>query len=73
MPYVRFNEIVKPFRKRRDDANIYAIGQYGGKNFKLYLNGKYIILENKEVIRLTEQKFYELISECIKEIIKEIA
>ena len=73
MPNIRFNEIVKVFRKRRDDANVYAVGQYGGKNFKLYLNGKHVMLENRNNIRLKEHQFFGLISECVKKILKEIA
>lgn len=60
---VRFNQIIKPFRKRRDDANVYAVGQYGDNKFKLYLNGKHILLENRRIIRLSESQFMEIITE----------
>ena len=77
MPNVRFNEILRQFRKRKDDRNIYAVGEYGGKSFKVYLNGKYVMLENRRhntnVLRLTEFQFKQMLVECITKIIKEIA
>lgn len=77
MPNVRFNEIVRQFRQRKDDPYIYAVGQYGGKNFKLYLNGQHVMLENRRlrnnVIRLTESQFHKMLVECISKIISEIA
>lgn len=76
MPNVRFNEILRQFRQRKDDPNIYAVGQYGGKNFKLYLNGQHVMLENrrlrKNVIRLTESQFHKMLVECISKIMKKI-
>lgn len=77
MPNVRFNEIVRQFEQRKDDPNIYAVGQYGGKKFKLYLNGQHIMLENirfqKNIIRLTENQFRRLIVESVKKILRKIA
>ena len=73
MQGVRFNQILRPFRKRRDDANIYAVGQYGEKKFKLYLNGKHIMLENRRIIRMSESQFMDIITECITNYLKEIA
>ena len=76
MPNVRFNEILRQFRQRKDDPNIYAVVQYGGKNFKLYLNGHHVMLENrrlrKNVIRLTESQFHKILVECISKIMKKI-
>lgn len=75
MPNIRFNEIIKPFRKRKDDSNIYAIGQYGGKNFKVYLNGKYMTLEarriKKKVLRLNESQLKKLITESVLQVLYE--
>ena len=75
MPNIRFNEIVKQFRQRKDDANIYAIGQYGGKNYKVYLNGKYVLIENKKhrksIIRLTESQLQKIINETISDYLNE--
>ena len=73
MQGVKFNQIIKPFRKRRDDANVYAVGQYGDKNFKLYLNGKHIMLESRKIIRMSESQFMGVLTECISEIIRKIA
>ena len=73
MPNIRFNEIVSKFRKRKDDANVYAVGQYGGKNFKLYPNGRCVMMENRKILRLTEYQFKTLLTECITKILKEIA
>lgn len=73
IPNIRFNEIVKPFRKRRDDSYVYAVGQYGGKNFKFYPNGKVIMLENRNVIRFTETQFKRLIVECVSNILRKIS
>lgn len=73
MPNIRFNEIVSKFRKRKDDANVYAVGQYGGKNFKLYPNGRCVMMENRNILRLTEYQFKSLLTECITKILREIA
>lgn len=72
MTNIRFNEMYNTFRKRRDDTNIYAIGIYGGKKFKIYLNGKCTLLENRHHIILPKHAFRELITECVKRIIKKI-
>lgn len=73
MPNIRFNEIISKFRKRKDDDNIYAVGQYGGKNYKFYPNGRCIMIENRNVLRLTEYQFKTFLTECITKILKGIA
>ena len=69
MPNIRFSEIIKPFRKRKDDTNTYAIGQYGDKNFKFYLNGKCIIIENRGFdfnMRKTQRYLDRIITETLR-------
>lgn len=77
IPDFRFNEIEKKFYKYRS-GEIYAIGIYGDKRFKIFYNQdtdriKVLQESRPRTIRLTESQFMKILTESIYEIIKEIA
>ena len=72
-----FNEIEKNFCKYKN-GEIYAIGVYGDKRFKIYYlkdkdQIKVIQESRRQTLRLTESQFMEMLTECISEIIRKIA
>lgn len=72
-----FNEIEKNFYEYKN-GEIYAIGIYGEKRFKIYYlrdkdQIKVIQESRRQALRLTETQFMKLLTECISEIIRKIA
>lgn len=63
VPDYRFNEILNVFRKHKN-GEIYAVGLYGGKKFKITLDG---IAKS-----LQEAKLHKIIRDSVKKILNEM-
>lgn len=60
LPNYRFNEILKPFYKYKN-GEIYAIGLYGGKKFKITLDGVAKALQEIRIRRIVYQVINEVL------------
>lgn len=77
IPNCRFNEIEKKFYKYKN-GEIYAIGRYGDKRFKIYYlqdkdQIKVLQESRKRVLRLNETQLRRIITECVTKVFNEIA
>ena len=61
LPGYRFNEIIKPFYKYKS-GEIYAIGSYGGKKFKITLDGIVSALNEMKLRRFIKQVIAEVLN-----------
>lgn len=61
LPGYRFNEIIKPFYKYKS-GEIYAIGSYGGKKFKITLDGIVSALNEMKLRRFIKQVITEVLN-----------
>lgn len=61
LPGYRFNEIIKPFYKYKS-GEIYAIGTYGGKKFKITLDGIVSALNEMKLRRFIKQVIAEVLN-----------
>ena len=64
LPGYRFNEIIKPFYKYKS-GEIYAIGEYGGKKFKITLDGVVRTLNEMRLRRIVRQVLTEVFNRRI--------
>lgn len=60
LPNYRFNEIIKPFYKYKN-GEIYAIGLYGDKKFKITLDGVAKALQEMRIRKIVHQVINEVL------------
>ncbi|MBO5143293.1 MAG: hypothetical protein J6C46_09980 [Clostridia bacterium] len=61
LPNFRFNEIIKPFYRYKN-GEIYAIGLYGNKKYKITLDGIAKALQEVRIHNITQQIIFEYIN-----------
>lgn len=61
LPNYRFNDIIKPFYKYKN-GEIYAIGLYGDKKFKITLDGVAKVLQEMRIRKIVHQVINEALS-----------
>ena len=63
LPNYRFNEIIKPFYKYQN-GEIYAIGLYGSKQFKITLDGIARALAESKITKIVRNTVSKILSEA---------
>lgn len=67
LPNYRFNKIIKPFYKYKN-GEIYAIGLYGGKQFKITLDGIARALAESKITNIVKETVRKILYESVKNV-----